>query len=425
MAIRIFPPEDFLEAALTLPLSKSMSARALIMAALTPGASLPADVARCDDTDTLLHALSGPGATDINIGAAGTAMRFLTAYYAATPAATPVRLDGSGRMRRRPIGVLVDALRSLGARIDYAGEEGFPPLLIHGSRLEGGDVEMDATVSSQYISALLMIAPVMERGLRITLRGEAVSTPYIRMTLAMMSRLGADASFTGPDTIEVAPGGYDPSATPAPIEADWSAAAPWYEIESLSAGSVTITNLPVRESVQGDRILADIFSRLGVITVAEGDDNGGLPELTPHPDPDARANIDFSPCPDLAQCTAVTCAMTGTPFRFTGLSTLSIKETDRMEALRRELLKVGAVLTIPAPGVLEWDGKRVPVTDTPVFDTYDDHRMAMCLAPVALYMPGIVINHPEVVSKSYPGFWDDLSAAGFTIEPVGEEAPAS
>lgn len=422
MAIRIYPPEDFLEARVTLPLSKSMSARALIMAALTPGASLPSGVARCDDTDSLLHALDTPGATDIDIGAAGTAMRFLTAYYAAVPSAAPVRLDGSGRMRRRPIGVLVDALRSLGARIEYAGEEGYPPLVIHGTRLQGGEVEMDASVSSQYISALLMIAPVMERGLRINLTGDAVSTPYIRMTLAMMTRLGADASFTGPDTIEVSPGGYDPSAIPPAIEADWSAAAPWYEIEALSAGAVSITNLPVDASVQGDRALARIYSRLGVVTVARGDE--GIPELTPDPDADARAAIDFTPCPDLAQCVAVTCAMLGTPFRFTGLSTLAIKETDRMEALRRELFKVGVVITIPAPGMMEWDGTRVPVTRLPVFDTYDDHRMAMCLAPVALYIPGIIINHPEVVSKSYPGFWDDLTAAGFIIEPV-EEAPES
>lgn len=418
MDIRIFPPEDFLEARLCLPLSKSMSARAAIIAALTPGASCPEPMAECDDTAALLAALRS-NASEINVGASGTAMRFLTAYYAVQPGAA-VKLDGSERMRCRPIGPLVDALRTLGADIEYAGEAGYPPLLIHGKSLPGGKLSIDATISSQYISALLMVAPLMEQGLELALTGDPVSLPYIRMTLAMMTECGADCGFTGPDCIAVSPKPY--SKAVGAIEADWSAAAPWYEIESLSAGVVTIDNLATEGSVQGDSVLAHIFRRLGVDTTPCGDE--GVPELTANPDPDARISLDCTKCPDLAQCIAVTCSMLGTPFRLTGLQTLSIKETDRIEALRSELQKIGTCISIPAPGVMEWNGGRAPVTELPVFDTHGDHRMALCLAPVAIYLPGIVIKDADVVSKSYPAFWDDLRNAGFVIEPYeAEEAP--
>ncbi len=423
MAIRILPPEEFLEARVTLPLSKSMSARALIIGALTEGAPLPSPVAACDDTDALLDALSNPEATDVNVGAAGTTMRFLTAYYASRPGHAPVRLDGSERMRNRPIGTLVEALRALGADIEYEGKEGYPPLVIKGRTLEGGELDIDASVSSQYISALLMVAPLMTRGLRLNLKGEIASKPYIRMTLAMMEDAGIESDFN-PDAVTVPHGTYSVPSSPRPIEGDWSGAAAWYEIEALSAGIITIDNLAVNGSVQGDARLADIYSRLGVVTEAEGDE--GVPELTANPDPDARAVIDFSDCPDLAQCVTVTCVMLGIPFRFSGLGTLAIKETDRVEALRRELAKTGVAITVPAPGFMEWDGSRRPITELPVFDTYDDHRMAMCLAPVALYMPGIVMNNPEVVSKSYPEFWTQLESAGFTLldpsEPIGEQS---
>lgn len=413
MAYRIYPPDDFLDTRLTLPLSKSMSARAIIISALTPGAPLPSPVAECDDTDALLAALSDPAATEVNVGPAGTTMRFLTAYYAATPGSS-VLLDGSERMRRRPIRVLVDALRTLGADISYAGAEGYPPLLIRGRSLRGGHLEMDATVSSQYISALLMVAPLMADGLRLTLRGEIASRPYILMTLAMMADHGVEGEFCD-GTVTIPRATYT-TPSPRPIEGDWSGAAVWYEIEALAAGIITIDNLAVNGSVQGDSCLAGIYSRLGVVTEPEGDQ--GLPELSANPDPDARAIIDFSPCPDLAQYVTVTCVMLGIPFRFSGLHTLAIKETDRVEALRRELAKTGAIIEVPAPGIMEWDGRRRPITEVPVFDTYHDHRMAMCLAPVSLYMPGIVINDPGVVSKSYPTFWEQLSAAGFTIEEI-------
>ncbi|MCI9284990.1 MAG: 3-phosphoshikimate 1-carboxyvinyltransferase [Muribaculaceae bacterium] len=423
MNLRLLPPEDFLQGRLMLPLSKSMSARALVINALTPGAPPLARVAECDDTTSLRRALADPDAGRVDVGAAGTTMRFLTAYYACREGHSVV-IDGSERMRRRPIGVLVDALRALGADISYEGEEGYPPLRINGRRLAGGGIEMDASVSSQYVSALMIIAPLMERGLTLTLTGDVASRPYIIMTLKMMKLWGVDGELYR-DVITIAPGAYSAPAVPVEIEGDWSAAAAWYEITAISGGMITIDNL-TDESCQGDRIVADIYSRLGVDTDFEGEDGGT--DLCANPDANARADIDFSECPDLAQCVTVTCAMLGFPFRFTGLSTLAIKETDRIEALRRELLKIGVVITVEAPGVISWDGRRLPVSELPVFDTYDDHRMAMCLAAVALYIPGVIIRDAEVVTKSYPDFWEHMRSVGFTLldgdaplpEPVAE-----
>lgn len=423
MNLRIFPPEGFLETRLSLPLSKSMSARALIINALTPGATPPSRVAECDDTDALQSALHGDngasGHRTVNIGAAGTTMRFLTAYYACFPG-SDITLDGTERMRQRPIGVLVDALRRLGADITYEGEEGCPPLHIRGRLLKGGELELDASVSSQYISALLMTAPVMEEGLRLTLLGEIASRPYILMTLKMMRDYGVEGDFTA-NTLTVPAGGYKAPAVPREIEGDWSAAAAWYETVALSAGVVTIDNL-TDDSCQGDRRLADIYSRLGVDTVWQGE-NGGT-DLTANPDADARATIDFSDCPDLAQCVTVTCVMLGIPFHFTGLHTLSIKETDRVAALHDELAKTGVMLDTSVAGALSWDGRRTPIHEMPVFDTYADHRMAMSLAPIALYIPGIVIRDAEVVSKSYPEFWKDMHEAGFILVDADAEPSA-
>lgn len=410
MNLRLLPPEDFLQARLMLPLSKSMSARALIINALTPGADPLERVAACDDTDAMRHALADLSQTEVNIGAAGTTMRFLTAFYSCRPG-IEVTLDGSERMRRRPIGVLVDALRSLGADIEYAGEEGFPPLHIRGRELKGGDLTLDASVSSQFISALLMIAPVTANGLTLRLEGEIVSRPYILMTLKMMADAGIECELYR-DTATVKPGVYRKSGLPVEIEGDWSAAAVWYQITAISGGVVTIDNL-VKDSCQGDRVLADIYSRMGVDTEWCGEEGGT--DLCANPDADARADLDFSECPDLAQCVTVTCAMLGYPFRFTGLQTLAIKETDRIEALRRELAKIGVNITVEGPGTISWDGRRMPVNELPVFDTYDDHRMALCLAPVSLFMPGIIIRDAGVVSKSYPEFWEHLRAAGFTL----------
>ena len=417
MNYRIIPPDGFLEARLSLPLSKSMSNRALIINALTPGAGELEHVAACDDTDAMRRALSSPEAKEINVGAAGTTMRFLTAYFAACEG-REVTLDGSERMRQRPIGVLVDALRALGADIEYAGEQGFPPLHIRGRKLKGGELSLDSTVSSQFISALLMVAPTMSGGLKLSLKGETVSRPYILMTLRMMEDAGIDSEYFE-DTVSIAPQTYRKGLRR--VEGDWSAAAAWYEITAISSGAVTIDNL-AEQSCQGDRKLADIFLHLGVTTEWQGEDGGS--DLLASPDQDARLRIDFSDTPDLAQYVIVTCAMLGIPFRFTGLSTLAIKETDRVAAITTELAKIGILLQPEGRDVLAWEGQRRPFTELPRFDTYADHRMAMCLAPVALFVPGIIINDIEVVSKSYPGFWDAMREAGFILLDGDAPLPA-
>lgn len=407
MNYRIIPPDGFLEARLALPLSKSMSNRAVIINALTPGAAPIAPLAECDDTRFIAEAV-GRTSGEVNVGAAGAAMRFLTAYFAVREGAE-VTLDGTERLRHRPVGPLVEALRSLGAQIEYLGEEGFPPLKISGRRLAGGEIEISPSISSQFISALLMVAPVMTAGLRVRLSGEPVSRPYIVMTLKMMAAAGVESEFYGYD-IEVRPQTYSPLGMQ--VEGDWSAAAPWYQIDVMSSGSVVIENLTER-SVQGDRVLADIFVRLGVNTDFNSEEGGT--ELIPSPDQDARLDLDFSPMPDLVPSVTVACVMLGIPFRFTGLSTLRIKECDRVQALADEMAKLGVIIEIEAADIMRWDGARRPVTELPRFATYDDHRMAMALAPVAIFIPGIVVEDVEVVSKSYPGFWDDLRSAGFVL----------
>lgn len=413
MNYRILPPDEILEARVAMPASKSISNRALIINALTPDAGSIDGLAVCDDTAVLAAALSqGPEVKDVNVGAAGTSMRFLTAYYAALPGAD-VTIDGSERMRKRPIAKLVDALRQAGAEIEYAGEEGYPPLHIKGQKLKGGDMVIDANISSQYISALLMIAPTMTAGLNLTLRGEIASRPYIKMTLAMMEAAGVESSFEG-NNIKVTPQSYRPVNTH--VEGDWSAAAFWLEIAAVSCGCVTLDNL-VLDSLQGDKVAAKLFAELGIETT-EGEE-GGL-DLVASPDQNARFTADMADCPDLAQAIIVACALIGIPFRITGLHSLRIKETDRLEALRRELAKIGVIVEIEGDNVMEWTGARVPFTAMPEFDTYEDHRMAMAFAPVALAIPGIIINNIEVVSKSYPEYWDHLRAADFTLLDASE-----
>ena len=403
MDYRIFPPEEMIDATITLPLSKSISNRALIINALTPNAIPLQRVANCDDTNAMLCALNS-SEENINIGAAGTAMRFLTAYFASTPGHKVV-LDGSERMRQRPIKALVDALRDCGAKIEYTQNEGFPPLAIYGNNLEGGEVALPASISSQYISALLMVAPLMQNGLTITLEGEITSRPYILMTLSMMSRWGVECIFEG-NIIRVPHCQYSP--TEFDIEADWSAASYWYEISALSAGCIALKGLD-EKSLQGDSCLMKYFEKLGVDSQFEDE------ELTLMPSPEQLSHIelDLSEQPDIAQTIAVTCCMLRIPFRLTGLATLKIKETDRLEALKTELAKLSFDLRIEQDSVLIWEGDQHPVFEQPRIDTYKDHRMAMAFAPAALYIPGLIINDIEVVSKSYPEFWDQLTEAGF------------
>lgn len=396
-----------------LPSSKSISNRALVMNALAGGGEMPRNLSDCDDTDVMIAALRDMP-YEINIKAAGTAMRFLTAYLSVTEGEHVI--TGTDRMKHRPIRILVDCLRELGAEIDYVGEEGFPPLRIKGHRLEGGKVKIAGNVSSQYISALLMVGPVLAKGLSLQLTGEIISRPYIDMTLGMMQQFGAEAEWTDVDTVEVKPGGY--KATPYTIESDWSASSYWYEMLLLSDDENAELRLKglMDGSLQGDSVVRYIFSLLGVKSHFETDEEGNsVVRIARKGMTLPRLQYDFQGCPDLAQTVVCACCGLGIKFDFTGLSTLKIKETDRIEALKVELRKLGFVLHDRNDNELIWDGERCEASMEPI-DTYEDHRMAMAFAPLAFVMEGIVINNPEVVSKSYPKYWDDLKGAGFLID---------
>ena len=397
-----------------LPSSKSVSNRALIIHALSGGGMLPQNLSDCDDTDVMIKALRDMPEV-IDIKAAGTAMRFLTAYLAVTPGRHTI--TGTERMRHRPIRLLVDALRYLGAEVEYAGEEGYPPLRITGRPLDGGRIEIPGNVSSQYISALLMIGPVLRDGLRLHLTGDIISRPYIDMTLWIMGEFGAEAEWTDISTITVAPKPY--AARGYNIENDWSAASYWYEMVALGGrdSEVTLTGL-MDGSKQGDSSVRYIFSLLGVKTTF-GTTEEGVPttvRLSRNGHCVPRLEYDFINSPDLAQTLVVCCAALGVPFRFTGLQTLRIKETDRIEALKREMGKLGYVLRDVEGRELVWSGERCePLPDAAV-DTYDDHRMALAFAPLAMKWGRVRINNPHVVTKSYPHFWNDLKSSGFAID---------
>lgn len=401
-----------LRGTVALPSSKSMSNRALIMYALSGGGVFPENLSDCDDTKAMLCALEQEHAV-VDIGAAGTAMRFLTAYFAVRPGERT--LTGTARMQERPIGTLVDALRSLGADISYSGKEGYPPLLIRGKALQGGMVEIPGDISSQYISALLMVAPVLEGGLTVRLRGEVSSRPYIDLTIHQMHEYGADVQWTANDTISVKPGGY--VSRQHRVESDWSAASYWYEMMLLSGDDEAQIRLSGLQdsSRQGDSMVRFIGSLLGLKTKFVTDTDTPQVLLRKQRQPVQRLNYDFANCPDLAQSFVVACAAMDIPFHFTGLASLKIKETDRIEALKTELRKVGVVLRTHAEGDLIWEGGRCEASMEP-FDTYQDHRMAMALAPLALKYGTVQMNDPGVVSKSYPNYWDDLRQMGFKIE---------
>ena len=400
-----------LKAIVNLPASKSISNRALVLQALAHGRLPLENLADCDDTTVIIKAFQEGGKV-IDIKAAGTAMRFLTALYSTQPG-THI-MTGTERMKQRPISILVEGLRQLGAQIDYIEQEGYPPLRITGVQLKSKELTLPGDVSSQYISALLMIAPTLPQGLTLKLTGKVTSLPYIDMTLKLMKDFGITANRDNhqePMTISVQAGSYQD--IPYIIENDWSAASYWYEIVALSQDPQAQVSLPhlKRDSTQGDCKGAELFSRLGVQTdyTKEGIciyKQGRLPQ---------RVDTDLQEIPDLAQTFAVTCCMMDIPFRFSGLHTLRIKETDRISALINELHKLGYVLSAEGDNTLQWNGEKCQADDVPIIATYDDHRMAMAFAPVSLKLPNIIIEHPEVVSKSYPHFWDNLQQAGFVL----------
>ncbi len=401
--------------AVKLPASKSISNRVLIIHKLSGCKIMPDNLSDCDDTSVIIRALRD-NPHDIDIMAAGTAMRFMTALLAVKDGEEHL-LTGTERMRQRPIGVLVDALRHLGADIRYAENDGYPPLIINGRKLEGGQLEVAGDISSQFISALLMIGPALSNGLTLRLKGEIISRPYIDLTLWMMREFGADADWSDFETISVAPKPYIERHYY--IENDWSAASYWYEMLALAGGNDDELRLEglMDGSKQGDSSVRYLFSLLGVKTVFDTTQEGVPTTVTlrrnGHHVP--RLEYDFSNTPDLTQTFVVCCSLMGVPFHFKGLSTLKIKETDRIEALKREMRKLGYVIKDMNNSELLWDGERCEPDYSEGIDTYQDHRMAMAFAPAALCFDGLKINNPNVVTKSYPLYWDHLKEAGFGI----------
>lgn len=415
MQYKITAPER-IQATINLPASKSISNRVLMIHALAGGDTLPDNLSDCDDTEVIIRALAAMP-YEIDIKAAGTAMRFMTAYLSVTEGKH--LLTGTDRMKRRPIAPLVNALRYLGADIRYAGETGFPPLIINGKTLEGGRLEVPGNISSQYISALLMIGPALKEGLELHLMGEIISRPYIDLTLWTMQEFGAEAEWTDMDIITVRPQVY--KSHPYLIENDWSASSYWYEMLALqgtSGSSIKLKGL-TDGSKQGDSVVKYLFSLLGVKTTFDNKEEGQptTVTLTRHRCLLPRLDYDFTGSPDLAQTFVVTCALLDIPFTFTGLASLKIKETDRIEALKTEMKKLGYLIKDENNNTLRWEGERCTPSLQPI-DTYEDHRMALAFAPAACRFPGLRINNPGVVSKSYPHYWDDLRKAGFNIEEV-------
>ena len=410
MNYRIIAPRR-IEGEIDLPASKSISNRVLLLNALCATPGRLSNLAQCDDTDAVLSALAQPDASEVNIGAAGTAMRFLTAYFA-TREGREVVIDGTERMRQRPIGVLVDALRQLGADIEYVETEGYPPLKITGKRLRGGALTVSGSVSSQYITAILLIAPVIG-GITLTIEGEIMSRPYIDMTLALMARYGVKAEWRE-NVIHVPAGEY--TALDFTVEADWSAASYWWAMQAIVPQSrITLKGLEP-QSLQGDSRIAELMSQMGVTgnwcgRYLDLRSNGGVGCC-------CSTFADLSDTPDIAQTLVVMLCLMGRPFRITGLRTLRIKETDRLEALRTELRKLGYVVKVEGDDAISWHFETTAAEASPHICTYHDHRMAMAFAPAAIRFPGLIIDDAQVVSKSYPLFWEHLRQAGFKIEEV-------
>ncbi len=410
MNYRIIAPRR-IEGEIDLPASKSISNRVLLLNALCATPGRLSNLAQCDDTDAVLSALAQPDASEVNIGAAGTAMRFLTAYFA-TREGREVVIDGTERMRQRPIGVLVDALRQLGADIEYVEAEGYPPLKITGTRLHGGALTVSGSVSSQYITAILLIAPVIG-GITLTIEGEIMSRPYIDMTLALMARYGVKAEWRE-NVIHVPAGEY--TALDFMVEADWSAASYWWAMQAIVPQSrISLKGLEP-QSLQGDSRIAELMSQMGVTgnwcgRYLDLRSNGGVGCC-------CSTFADLSGTPDIAQTLVVMLCLMGRPFRITGLRTLRIKETDRLEALRTELRKLGYVVKVEGDDAISWHFETTAAEASPHICTYHDHRMAMAFAPAAIRFPGLIIDDAQVVSKSYPLFWEHLRQAGFKIEEV-------
>lgn len=393
---------------ITITGSKSESNRLLLLKALFENLEIQ-NVSNSDDSQYMLKALSTESTT-VDIHHAGTAMRFLTAYFATLEGNTTL-LTGSQRMQERPIKILVEALRELGADIEYANKEGYPPLKITGKQLLNDEVRMKANVSSQYISALLLMATKLKNGLELHLEGKITSVPYIKMTLSLLEQIGVETSFEG-QTIKVQPY-LEAAPKTLTVESDWSSASYFYSIIALSpVGTQVSLSTYKKDSLQGDAVLKDIYRQMGVETIFEA--SRIILKKTTNTLPPS-IDIDLANAPDIAQTILVSCLGLQIQCHITGLHTLKIKETDRLEALKSEIFKFGTDLNITNDSLSLLDPK--PLMSGATVETYNDHRMAMAFAPLAL-LTSFSINEAEVVSKSFPDFWENLSELGFNISEL-------
>jgi 3-phosphoshikimate 1-carboxyvinyltransferase len=399
--------------------SKSECNRALIIEALSNGKVKVENISDAADAETLANILWGDKwnqqhkelpVLECNVGPAGTAMRFLTAYFTLfeKEQGKEIILTGSERMKQRPIGILVDALRDLGANIKYDEKDGFPPLRIKGGFEQlTSRISIKGDISSQYITALLLIAAKLSLGLELHIEGDLTSRPYVEMTLAMLQSAGIKHSWEG-NVIAIQ--NQEFTTTSIHVEPDWSAASYWYAIAALADEAELFLPGLTQYSLQGDSVITEIMANFGITSQFK---NGGV-YLQKEVKPIQRKIFDLKECPDLAQTIIVVCAALGHEATFTGLETLKIKETDRIKALQNELAKIGVKL-IEKGQVYKLDCSEKLIPERIFVNTYEDHRMAMAFAPLALLMPEVEIEDAPVVEKSYPAFWKDLEKVGFGI----------
>lgn len=410
--LKVSASNKIINAEVSISGSKSLSNRLLMIRAIS-GLNLQfKNLSDSDDTVTLakeLGYLSGKNRSEINVGHAGTDMRFLTSYLSNTNGEWVI--TGSDRMKKRPIGELVRVLRELGADITFLGEEGFPPLKVKGKKLEGGSIEVDGSVSSQFITALLLIAPTLSKGLQLKIINGLVSKPYIKMTIEVMKQFGVSVDETAGNLINVYPSEYKKDGLDYHVESDWSSASYWYSVAALAKEAEILLMHFNKASLQSDSVIVDIYEKLGVRTE-------WLPvgvKLRKGKREISEFEYNCIDCPDIAQTIAATCVGLGIKVRLTGLQTLKLKETDRILAMKNELEKFGAIVEVTNDSLFLIPPVNIQIPKSSI-ETYNDHRMAMSIVPLSLACGAFEINDPDVVNKSYAAFWDDLQEAGFYIE---------
>ncbi len=411
--LHLSKPEKAINGTIALTGSKSESNRALILNALSKGKVEVLNLSEADDTVVLkknldMLAAAADREVTVDIGPAGTAMRFLSSYLAIRPQAAI--LTGSARMKQRPIGILVEALRSLGAKLDYVENEGFPPLRFYNERFDQKrqNISIRGNISSQYITSLLLTGASLPQGLDLNIEGELTSRPYVEMTLGLMTECGISYTWAD-DLISIKPQEYTPASIT--VEPDWSAASYWYAVVALADDAVICLPHLKESSLQGDSRIRGIMEKFGVSSAFT---DKGL-EIKRSSTDITESFFDLKDCPDLAQTVIVVAAALKHNASFTGLETLKIKETDRIAALQNELAKIGVRL-IEDNEVYTLDCAALHFPEDVSIKTYEDHRMAMAFAPLSLKLPGLSIEEPAVVGKSYPTFWKDLEKVGFNIK---------